>query len=65
MISELVQVESFFGRREAALTLEQLIDKFGQDPVRDALSERKLELRCLSCRTYAVLTEKARMPFSS
>ena len=60
MIPELVQVESYFGRLEAVLSLEDLIQKFGGVEVGQALQHQFLELRCLPCRTYAVLTDKAR-----
>ncbi len=60
MIPELVQVESYFGRSAAVLSLEDLIHKFGGVQVGQALQNQFLELRCLPCRTYAVLTEKAR-----
>lgn len=60
MIPELVQVETYFGRHEAVLSLEELVQKFGGVQVGQALQHQFLELRCLPCRTYAVLTDKAR-----
>lgn len=60
MIPELVQVETYFGRSAAVLSLDELVLKFGGVEVGQALQERFLELRCLPCRTYAVLTDKAR-----
>jgi len=61
MIPELVQVETYFGRNEAVLSLEDLVHKFGGVQVGQALQQQFLELRCLPCRTYAVLTDKARL----
>lgn len=61
MIPQLVQVESYFGRQEAILSLDVLVQKFGGIEVGRALQQEFLELRCLPCQTYAVLTDKARI----
>ena len=60
MIPDLIQVETYFGRSEAILSLDELVTKFGGVEVGQALQKQFLELRCLPCRTYAVLTDKAR-----
>ena len=60
MIPELVQVETYFGRSEAVLSLDDLVLKYGGVQVGQALQQQFLELRCLPCRTYVVLTDKAR-----
>lgn len=60
MISELVTIENYFGRLEAVMTLEDMIGRYGQASVASALEENQIQLRCSFCRTYALLTDRAR-----
>ncbi len=61
MISELITIEHYLGRLEAVMTLEDMIRRYGHDKVEQAIAEQDIELRCSFCRTYALLTDRARL----
>lgn len=61
MITDLLQVETYLGRMEAVLSLDTVLEKFGQTSVASALTDQCIELRSSPCHTYVLLTDKGRM----
>lgn len=60
MITDLLTLEYYFGRIEAAVTLEDVISRYGETRVASAVRAREIELRPSFGRIYVSVSDAVR-----